>query len=114
MKRIRAERMIDNHVIKEFEQIDKLEEYIQYDLLRVITKEILDHKLIGVKKSNERGDPYGPTRYQIEVFVMSPKEFKEVMELLTIIKSTSVAKTPAAFIRLDRLLLDKLKMDETH
>ncbi len=54
MKRIIASQIIENKVIKEFGHIEKLEDHIQYDLLRAIAKEALDHKLIKVEKSNER------------------------------------------------------------
>ena len=108
MKQIRAEKLVSRDIIKEFKQIDKLEESIQYDLLRAITKEVLDHKLIQVKKSNEREDPYGPTRYQIEMFVMSPTEFTEIVELLHILLTLpSSYAIHSRILRIEKIILDK-------
>ena len=108
MKRIRAKQIIENKVIKEFEHIDKLEEHIQYDLLSAITKKALDHKLIQVEKSNERKDPYGPTRYQIEIFVMSPAEFKEICIVLDYLKNHTLPFTARNCIKkLEKLIKDK-------
>ncbi len=92
MKRIRAEQHVENIVIRDFEHIDKLEESIQYDLVRAIAKEALDHDLIQVEKS-EAEQPYDATKYQIEVFIMSPVEFKEICTVLDYLKDHTLSCT---------------------
>ncbi len=112
MKRIKASQSISKTVIKESEQIDKLEESIQFQLLQSIAKEVVDCKLIQVKKSEPEVVPstyYScvQTIYEIEMFIMSPTEFKEICIVLEYLKAHTLPFTARNCVeKLEKIIKD--------
>ena len=107
MKRIRAEKVVENTVLRQIDYVDKLEEHIQYDLAAAMVKEAFDNNLLRIEKTDMEWS-YDASKYQLEVYVMTPYEFKKVTSILQALKNFPISYGITSMIwKLENIILDR-------